>query len=210
MKAITFLVCLLISTLITFLTFSILMKDFFYRTKDDKLTSVEFMDETNNTPEYNEQYKNSDNKNDKETSLIQEITPVTTISPIPTLSIQITPTIAPTTKPTINPTPTPKFQIPDFSSEQINNLINSYSGKFGVDPNVIRHVALCESGFNPKAKNWIYGGLFQFSPTTWISWREKMNQDTNTDLRYHAEEAIETATYAISLKKGAMWPNCMP
>lgn len=111
--------------------------------------------------------------------------------------------------PSLTPSPTPLAVVP-YTSQQINELINRFGGQYGVDPNIIRHVALCESGFNPAARNLIYGGLFQFSSSTWISFRNLMGEDTNAELRFNAEEAVQTAAYAISKGKGHIWPNCYP
>jgi soluble lytic murein transglycosylase-like protein len=121
----------------------------------------------------------------------------------------ITPTPPPTPRPTPVPTPTPKPQ-PKVTSEEIYNMINKYSGEKGVDPNVIRHLAICESGFNPSARNYIYGGLFQYSPSTWKSYRKMVGADPDPDLRYNAEEAIKMTVYIVSLGRLYHWPNCMP
>src|SRR4030042_5961889 len=133
--------------------------------------------------------------------------PTPTLTPIPTLTP--TPTLKPTPKPTPVRTPTPIPQ-PKFSSEQINEFINRFASQYGVDPNVIRHIALCESGFNPSAIHLSYYGLFQFAPTTWKNIRKEIGEDTNTDLRLNAEEAVQTAAYAISVGKKGIWPNCYP
>ena len=136
-----------------------------------------------------------------------ESLPSLTPSPTPTPTETLTPT--PTRKPTPKPTPTPKLQ-PVFTSEQIYGFTDHYGILYAVDPNVIRHVALCESDFNPKAKNYIYAGLFQFDTNTWIFYRQKMGLDADADLRYHAEEAVRTATYIFHLGKTGLWPNCYP
>jgi hypothetical protein len=56
--------------------------------------------------------------------------------------------------------------------------------------------------------NGVYGGLFQFSSSTWISTRQAMNLDTNTELRFNPEEAIRTAAFKISTMGLSPWPNC--
>lgn len=132
-----------------------------------------------------------------------EITP--TVTPSPT----ITPTNTPTPKPTRVPTPTPKPQ-PQFTSQQIYEFTNQFGGQYGVDPNVLRYVALCESGFKPGAKNNIYRGLFQFDAATWKTFRRKMNADPDPDLRLNAKEAVATAAYTISQGYLRLWPNCRP
>ncbi len=135
--------------------------------------------------------------------------PIPTVTPYPTTVP--TPTIkpTPTPKPTPIPTPTPKPQ-PKFTSEQIYHLIDSYAGKYRVDPNVIRHMAICESGFNPLARNHIYGGLFQFDVQTWKSFRSIMGESPDPDLRFNAEAAINTTAYMISIRRGYLWPQCFP
>ncbi len=129
----------------------------------------------------------------------------------PTLSPSPSPSPSPVTtpKPTKKPTPTPIPQ-PVFSSQQIYEFTNRFAGQYGVDPNVIRHIAICESGFRANAKYIKYVGLFQFDVTTWKNLRIKMGEDPNPDLRANAEEAVQTAAYAVSIGKGGIWPNCMP
>ena len=81
-------------------------------------------------------------------------TAVPTIIPTatPTPTPLPTPTPKPKPTPTIKPTPTPKPQ-PKYTSEQIYGFTERFGGQYGVDPNVLRHVALCESGFRPEARN---------------------------------------------------------
>jgi soluble lytic murein transglycosylase-like protein len=56
-----------------------------------------------------------------------------------------------------------------------------------------------------------YGGLFQFGSITWKNIRKEIGEDPNPDLRFNAEEAVQTAAYAISKgKKSSFWPNCYP
>jgi len=135
------------------------------------------------------------------------VTPEPTATPTP--SPTPTPTPTPTPRPTAIPTPTPKPQ-PEFSSEQIYHMIDKYSAEKGVNPNVIRHLAVCESGFNPEARYHIYGGLFQYAPATWKSFRKIMGLNTDPDLRFNAEEAIKTTVYIVSLGRLYHWPNCAP
>jgi len=141
-------------------------------------------------------------------------TPSITPSPKPTPSPSPAPTLVPTPKPLATPKPTAKAGTPvpqpKFSSQQINEFIDRFAGQYGVDPNVIRHIAICESGFNPSARNYIYTGLFQFGPITWQNIRVKMNEDDNINLRLNAEDAVQTAAYAISIGDKAIWPHCYP
>lgn len=89
-------------------------------------------------------------------------------------------------------------------------FIERFAGQYGVDPNVLRHVAVCESGFRADAINGPYAGLFQFNVNTWKNNRKLMGEDTNLDLRFNAEEATQTAAYLMSIGKRGIWPNCYP
>lgn len=135
--------------------------------------------------------------------ILAEATIAATSTPIPTE------TATPTPKATSTPTPTPVLQ-PRYSSEEINGFINRFSGQYGVSPDVMRHIAICESGFNQQAYNAGYAGLFQFGPTTWKNLRIKIEENVNADLRYNAEEAAQTAAYALSIGDTSIWPNCQP
>jgi len=130
-------------------------------------------------------------------------TPEPTNTPTPTLKLKPTPTAIPT------PTLTPIIQ-PSVSSEQINGFIEKFAGQYGVDPSVLRSIAVCESGFNPLATNLVYAGLYQFTPTTWIKYRELLGEDTNPDLRFNVEEAVQTAAFVLSLGQTFIWPSCVP
>lgn len=148
-------------------------------------------------------------------SPIISITP--TIEPSPTASesvvLAMTVTTSPSATPTRLKTPTPTKVTPTptrASSQEINGFIERFAQQYGVDPNVIRHMALCESGFNSSATNSKYVGLFQFDATSWKNIRKMMGEETDPDLRYSAEESVQTACYAISIGKRRMWPNCVP
>lgn len=134
-------------------------------------------------------------------------------TPIPSPSASATPLPTPSASPspTRSPTPTPtSLPLPTFTSAQINGFIDDYSGKYGLDPNVVRHLALCESGFNPNAVNGQYVGLFQFAVTTWTNLRKELAKDTNINLRRSADESVQTAAYALSKGKIGIWPHCTP
>ena len=117
------------------------------------------------------------------------------ISPIPRK-------LSPAPKPTAVPTPA--------SSQEVNELIDRFSVQYGVNPNVLRHMILCESGFNSSAVNHIYVGLFQFDTSTWINFRKQIGEDPDPKLRFSAKDSVQTGTYAISKGKGNLWPNCYP
>jgi len=132
-----------------------------------------------------------------------------TTSPSPTLTFTPIPTPTSIPTPTLTPIPTPIPQ-PEFTSEQINSFIDRFAGQYGVDPHVIRRIAICESGFRPKAINGKYHGLFQFDAITWQNNRKLFGEDPSLDLRLNAEEAVQTAAYMFSVGKGGVWPNCNP
>ncbi len=152
----------------------------------------------------------SSNKNPQTLGVEKEATPTITETPTPTPSP--TPTVTPSPKPTITPTPssTPTPVPPAYTSQQINGFIDRFSSQYSVDPNVLRHIAVCESGFNPVAINGPYFGLFQFGPNTWNSNRLLMGEDAGLNLRLDAEEATQTAAYILSVRGGGVWPNCAP
>src|SRR3989344_1856462 len=137
------------------------------------------------------------------------VTPVPSTTPTPLPSMTPTPIPTKTPKPTIIPTPFPTIiPQPAYTSQQINELIERFAVQYNVDPNVIRHIAICESGFNPSAVNGPYAGLFQFKGKTWSNSRIQMGEDSQPDLRFNAEEAIQTGAYLISQGKFYLWPNC--
>jgi len=99
---------------------------------------------------------------------------------------------------------------PRVSPEEIHAFIERFAAQYGVDPNVLRHIAVCESGFNPLASKFSYAGLYQFGPNTWKNYRLMMGEDPNVDLRYDAEESTQTAAYVLSINQGYIWPSCLP
>ncbi len=140
------------------------------------------------------------------------VTPTLTFGPTPTVSekqVTSTPTKTPTPTPSPTSTPAPTPQ-PEFSSEQINAFIERFAAQYAVDPNVLRHIAVCESGFNPLAHKLSYAGLYQFSPRTWEKYRRLIGEDANLDLRFNAEEAVQTAAYVLSINQAYIWPSCVP
>lgn len=147
------------------------------------------------------------NKESEQKVIEATSTPVPTDSPTPSPTPTLKPTLKPTPEPTETPTPVP---VVTYSSQQINELIERFAGQYAVDPNIMRHIALCESGFNPLAKNGPYWGLYQFGEITWRGYRVKMGENPDANLRIDAEEAIQTASYAYSLGNGKIWPNCQP
>lgn len=121
-----------------------------------------------------------------------------------------TPSPEPFNTPTIKPSiPKPSPSPSPMSHQEVNELISKYASQYGLDPNVMRHMALCESGFKSNAKNGPYIGLFQFDVITWKNIRRELNLNTDPALRYSAEESIKTAFYALSKGKTKLWPNCV-
>ena len=145
------------------------------------------------------------------------IAPSVTLAPtlIPTPTPSSTPTLTPTPVPTATltpttiPTPTSVLQ-PVATPQEINSFIERFAGQYGVDPNVLRHIATCESEFRANAVNGPYVGLYQFSSPTWNVNRVMMGEDVNPDLRANAEEAVQTAAYMFAIGRGNIWPNCIP
>lgn len=150
-------------------------------------------------------------------SLATQITKSLTPSSIPTPTNTPAPTLTPTPFTTATPTPTqiatptpyPQPKANDaYAAEQINQFFDQFATQYAIDPHVLRHIAQCESGLNPHAQNLSYGGLFQFSPGSWETFRNLLGKDTNANLRFDAKEAIETAAYALHVGRGAIWPTC--
>ena len=66
------------------------------------------------------------------------------------------------------PTPKPKPRYVFHGTGPIVDIIRAAATRYGVDPNQMLRVAMCESGLNPGAYNSRSGatGLFQFKPAT--------------------------------------------
>jgi len=105
-------------------------------------------------------------------------------------------------------TPLPTKTPPRKAPENLEALFTKYSKQYGIDGNKFKQIAHCESTFHPDATNGDYGGLYQFSTSTWQSTRKSMGLDPNPDLRFDAEEAIKTAAYKMSLVGFSPWPTC--
>ena len=115
--------------------------------------------------------------------------------------VTLTPTANPSSTPTRVPTPSLVLQ-PQYTSEEIQGFIERFAGQYAVDPNALRHIADCESDFNPRAKNGDYLGLYQFSTNTWKNNRLLIGEDADPTLRLNAEEAVQTASFLLSIGKG--------
>jgi soluble lytic murein transglycosylase-like protein len=152
-------------------------------------------------------------------AMLVTISPIATPSMVLSLATEASPSATPYIQKTIasasaikKPGPTPT-KIPTPTAEpsaEVNKHIERFSAQFGIDNNVLRHVAVCESGFRSNAINGPYVGLFQFGSTTWVNIRKEIGEDPNPQLRFSAKDAVQTAAYAISKGKGRLWPNCFP
>ena len=138
------------------------------------------------------------------------ITLTATSTPTPTNTPTPTPSPTPTNTPTPSLTPIPAPAVQSYSSEQIHGFIGSFAGQFGVDESVLRHIAVCESGFNTNAVNGPYAGLYQFSVSAWRNYRAEIGEDANEALRFDPEESVQTAAYILSTNRAYIWPNCVP
>lgn len=120
-------------------------------------------------------------------------------TPAPTIS-------APTATPTsVTPTPTQVV----VSAQEIDSYFEKYSREYNVDINLLRKIAVCESGYNTNSKSKHgYAGMFQFSESAWRGARNRMGHDANPDLRFNPEESIKTAAFKISRDGTGAWPAC--
>jgi hypothetical protein len=123
----------------------------------------------------------------------------------PTPSSTSSPSPTPTPKPTPSNSPTPT-QYP-VTSQQLDDWFTKYANHYSVDRSLLWKIAACETGLRTNATNWIYGGMFQFSPNTWKANRSTMGADTNPDLRFSPEESIRTAAFVLSTRGSSAWPN---
>ena len=55
-----------------------------------------------------------------------------------------------------------------YATGPVADIIRAAAARYGVDPNQLLRVAMCESGLNPNSYNARSGasGLFQFKPAT--------------------------------------------
>lgn len=155
------------------------------------------------------------NQNPTPSSTVAQPTPTVFLAQTTTPTVQTTstpkpPTATPTIAPTSTPQPTPTMTQPTVAVvADLESLFSRYSSEYGIDKELLKRIARCESGFNPNSNNsGMYLGMFQFAAQTWISNRAAMGVDTNPDLRTNAEESIKTAAYMLSKGRQSAWPNC--
>jgi hypothetical protein len=133
-------------------------------------------------------------------------TPLPSPTPTSTPTPTETPTPRPTKKPTPKPTPTPTPY--PVTSAQLEEWFTKYANYYSIERKKLWLMAVCESELRPNARSGIYGGLYQFSGSTWRSTRAQMNVDPDPQLRFNPEEAIKTAAFKISTSGLSAWPNC--
>jgi hypothetical protein len=102
----------------------------------------------------------------------------------------------------------PGFRDLIVEESDLDHWFNQYGSEYGIDVVSLKSIAKCESGLNPNAINGIYGGLFQFSGSTWTSNRNAMGLDSDIGLRFNPEEAIRTAAFKIGRDGMGAWPVC--
>ncbi len=153
-------------------------------------------------------------------------TPQTSITPSPSPTVTpivkanlapIVPTFIPLPSPTVVPTEVPLSSptvlpvVAASAPSPYESLFDQYSSQYGVDKELMKKIARCESGYNPgsRSANGLYGGMYQFAEQTWISTRNQMARDTNPELRYSAADAIETAAFKISHGGINAWAGCL-
>lgn len=118
-----------------------------------------------------------------------------------------TPSVAPVVF--LTPTQTSKpINIKKLTPEELNLFFTKYSTEFNVDEQMLWQIAWCESKFNSQAVNGPYGGMFQFTPSSWASSRRSMGLDPSSGLRFDPQEAIKTAAFKISREGTRAWPVC--
>src|SRR3989344_2086685 len=137
-------------------------------------------------------------------------TPTPMKKPVITLAIIPSPTVTPTPFSSPKPTATAAPTVSYSKSTPFDALFSEFANKYGVDVNLLKKIADCESHFNPGvvSPNGLYAGMFQFAAGTWDKHRKAMGADPNPDLRFGARESIETAAYVISRWGAGSWPAC--
>lgn len=134
--------------------------------------------------------------------------PSPAVEPTPSSTPMPMPTSTPVPIATAKPSPTATPSAPPATGIDLDRWFSEYANKESVSPDLLRKIAVCESKLNPTATNGLYGGLFQFSVSTWVSTRHAMNQNPDPKLRLNAQEAIKTAAFRLATAGPAAWPNC--
>ena len=95
------------------------------------------------------------------------------------------------------PKPVKKTVIPPNPHQ---GAVDQYANQYGVSSELMNCILFKESSFNPSAKNKNSSatGMAQFIKSTWTSFRTRMGEDANLDLRLDARESIKTLAWALS------------
>lgn len=123
---------------------------------------------------------------------------------------------------TIEPKPTPVKRLSTVAKKvakprpggaapvNLDPHYETYAAAYNVPKSTLTTIAGCESRHNPNAvsPSKAYGGLYQFSASTWASTRNAMGLDPNPELRFNPEEAIKTAAFKIANGGIKAWPTC--
>lgn len=164
--------------------------------------------------EVNQSIDISDQIEEVEAMVLPEVTPtaapVVTPSPAPVeapVASDEAP-VAPVATPVATPTPVVKPTV--TAPADLDPLFEKYAGEYGISASTLKVIANCESHYNPGAmsSNGLYGGMFQYSASTWKSTRTAMGMDPNPDLRFSAEESIRTSAFKIANGGIGAWPVC--
>lgn len=104
----------------------------------------------------------------------------------------------------------PVVRPPAPVKQDVEPFIQQYAGEYGLSADKLRAIGFCESGLRPEAlsSNGLYGGIFQFVSSTWVSNRNAMGLDPDPNLRFNAEENIRTAAFKMSRDGYGAWPVC--
>lgn len=164
--------------------------------------------------EVNQSIDFSDQIEEVEVVVLPEFTPtaapVVTPSPTPvkaSVASDEAP-IAPEATPVVTPTPVVEPTV--TAPPDLDPIFEKYAGEYGISASTLKVIANCESHYNPSAisRNGLYGGMFQYSTSTWKSTRTAMGMDPNPDLRFSAQEAIRTSAFKIANGGIGAWPIC--
>jgi hypothetical protein len=136
------------------------------------------------------------------------------------LSVGLSESIAPNSNLTISlPEPPKKIVVaaalavkkaPVLAPEHMEGWFQEYGQAFNVEPDKLKRMANCESHFNSGvvSSSGAYGGMYQYSASTWASTRNAMGADPNPDLRFDAQQSILTTAWKISVGGIGAWPVC--
>lgn len=131
-----------------------------------------------------------------------------TTTPVPTATPTIIPSPTPTETPIPSPTSTPTATPTPSAPVDIEALFTDHANHYSIDKDLLKRIAQCESGMNSSAQNGPYGGMYQFSESSWASTRNAMGMDPNPLLRFDPGESIRTAAFKLSTGGRSAWPNC--